>query len=250
MHFPRTCREGSTKDNEFPINSRKHLFLIFFPEKKAFPKGPSGSVEPTCDSRAVFFAQNYILCSNFWKISAQNLRENTKLLEFCSEKKQSPGKSFFRQINRIFDNQLENHHQSTTIFREGSQKISFVSFSSSKRSFGNRDAFFINMPKKQQKGKNSMDFFRKNMWFLKKTLRKRRILFWQPCWCLSAKRSIFPKSPKKILFKIWDKLSTCLSFYQKRKSPGKNPLDTWKALLTFDWRFNAKYDSFPLDCWK
>ena len=123
----------------------------FISSKKAFPAGPFESVKPTCDRRADFFEQNYIVCSNFWKSSAQILREKTKLLEFCSEKKKSPGKVFFRQINPIFDNHLEIHCQSTTIFREGSEKNSFVCFCSSKRSFGNRDAFFINMPKKNNK---------------------------------------------------------------------------------------------------
>ena len=101
MHFSRICRNFSTKHNELPLKLWKRFCKWFFSAKKNSAKSPSGSVDSSSDNRADFFCQKFIVLS-FLKGSAHFLRENTKLLTFFSEKKQSPWKSSSRQKKRIF----------------------------------------------------------------------------------------------------------------------------------------------------
>ena len=123
MHPSRFCRNFSTKLNEVPLQLLRGFCIRIVSGIKC-RGSPSASVENSCDNRTDIFPSKFHFSPKSWKRLARNLKENTELLKFFSEKVQSSWKSSSRQTKRIFDNRLEIHQQSTTIFRSRSEKNS------------------------------------------------------------------------------------------------------------------------------
>ena len=132
----------------------------------------------------------------FLKGSAHFLRENTTLLTFFSEKKQSPWKSSSRQKKRIFtvgSRFIAKLLQFSAQELKRTQKPSFFQKKTkcpSKHSFGHRDAFSIITPKNDKKTKIPLKiwieifigFFLGEHVFPQRSLRKRTVKFWKLCW--------------------------------------------------------------------
>ena len=143
------------------------IFILWniFRENKSFLKSRYGSVKSSFDNIADSFLPKHNFSLKNLKKSRSKLRKVTKLF-------------FFREINFTW--------------RNGSRQI--------KEQFHNLLLFIARVRKKTTESLNTSFktlIYPEDKVFFDKTLWKRRILFWQPCWSFSAKRPVFPQTSEK-----------------------------------------------------